>query len=357
MSLEAFGSTWKFSAPADRSGQWSLQDTRRNEELIRWGWAKLNNISESNTVSEKCRFHSKLDNAEVAVEQENVYPFGGESLINRALILRDKLAEIRLDVKPGRGESVRNFELETLTFPGNWQRIEIVAPLPAPGEEWQLETLEIPENGTWESAEPFAVLLLTDEDNFQLEVGIGGDWWRMLGEGNTLWQLTRTADHITLNARLVSIPEDAEVFRRPWRFNYYLSWGRKNSAVLPPANDAATLQPDLNKELHCECFRAPAVRKYLRKLLRQQQSNTVSVVLQLPAASVCDEAGHLERPGKKTLRHGNLDELFALYSWGNRTLGEGRELRIELPGDSLFRKLPSGRYLSNPPGEASVREI
>ena len=117
------------------------------------------------------------------------------------------------------------------------------------------------------------------------------------------------------------------------------------------------LTPDPAQAVNCECFQAPAVRKYLRKIVRQQQETSGNVHLNLPDVQSCDDAGHLERPGKKALRHWGLDELFALYSWGNRTLGWDRTLRIMLPEDSIFRKFPSVRYLSNPPGETALREL
>ena len=356
MNLEAFGNGWKFAAAGD-GGQWSLLDTRRGSTIADWLWASLNGISELNCVSEKCRFHSKLDNCEVVVEQENVYPFGGESIIDRSLVLRDKLAEVRLDVKPGRGEIVRKFELETLTFPGEWQQVEIIRQLPEAAGAWHLERLPDNTGVIYSSPQPFALLLLTDSNGFQLEMGIGGDWWRMLGQGNTLWQIEQNAGAVSVKACVVDLPEDAENNRRPWRFNYYLAWGSKKSAQIFADNESEILTVDLLATLNCSCFRAPAVRKYLRKVIRQQQEKTASVILQLPEPEVCDDAGHLERPGKKSLRHWDWDELFALYSWGNRTLGEGRTLTVKLPENSLFGKLPSGRYLGNPPGEASVREL
>ena len=109
---------------------------------------------------------------------------------------------------------------------------------------------------------------------------------------------------------MVDIADNEEIQRRPWRFNYYLAWGKKSS-ILPPGKDEEVLTPELKKLANSECFRAPAVRKVLRKLLRQQQENSGNVLMMLPDVKVCDDAGHLERPGKKLLRHWDLDELFA----------------------------------------------
>ncbi len=355
MKFEAFGNAWKFGAAAERSNQWVLSDTRRGTDIAVWHWSRLNGISEADALNEKCRFHGKLDNSEVTVESQNVFPFGGESVIDRSLVLRDKLMEVRLDVKPGRGEAVRTFELEKMYFPGEFTSIKMIAKLPEPGGDFQLQTLDLPIGGKYESITPFALLVLTGEDGFQIEMGCSGDWWRMLGAGNTRWSIERSADGVAVNAKLVDISEAEDIERRPWRFNYYLSWGRCGGSLLPGRE--TVLNPALQAEVQTECFRAPAVRKLLRKLVRQQQATDNNILLKLPDVSVCDAAGHLERPGKKSLRHWDLDELFALYSWGNRALGDGRTLRIELPENSVFRRLPSSYYLSNAPGEASVREI
>lgn len=357
MKLEAFGDGWKFAAAGCRQSAWRLSDTRRGEDILLINWAKLNGCSEADALSEKCRFHSKLDNAEAVVESLNVYPFGGESSIERTLSLRGKLAEIKIDIKPGRGEFVRDLELEELFFPGEFAKLEILRSIPAPGGEWQLETLPANAGTAYAEDKPFALLLLTDADGFQIELGSGGDWWRTLGAGKVFWSIEIIPDGVAVKRQVIALADEEITERRPWRFNYYIAWGRNSAMRMLPDKEDTVLSPDLVKEVKCDCFRAPAVRKYLRKQLRHYQSDSGNVVLQLPAVKSCDDAGHLERPGKKSLRHWDLDELFAFYSWGNRTLGEGRTFTIQMPPESLFSKLPSGRYLANAPSLATVREL
>ncbi len=357
MNFESFGEGWRFSAVTNGKAAWILCDTRQGRELMEIGFARLNQTPERDAVNEKCRFHGKLDNTETAIESLNVYPFGGESAILRNMTLRGKLLEVRMDIKPGKGEVIRDLELEELFFPGEFTRIEMIKSVPAPGGSWQLEALDIKETVLYESCDPFAVLLLTSADNMQIELGSGGDWWRMQGAGDTFWGVKLSPDGVTVRRRVVAISADEVIERRPWRFNYYVAWGRKSSANLAADPGDVILTPDPAKAVNCECFQAPAVRKYLRKTVRQQQENSGNVHLNLPDVQSCDDAGHLERPGKKALRHWGLDELFALYSWGNRTLGEGRYLTVQLPENSIFRQLPSGRYLAQAPSEAAIREI
>lgn len=353
MKLEAFGNGWKFSA-GNEPNSWNLLDTRQGEELLTLKQAKLNNVSEADALQEKCRFHGKLDNLEVEVESRSVYPFGGESVIDRTHNLRGNLLEVKVDIKPGRGEVVRDLELEDVVFPGEFTKVEILAPLPEPGADWQFTALPVTDGATWQNSQPFAVLLLTRTDGIKLELGCGGDWWRTCGAGNTAWSIEKNAEAVTVKRKVIAIDNDVELERRPWRFNYYIAWNRGSSAVLQPGKDDIVLKFDPGAA--GSCFAAPAVRKYLRKLIRQQLEKSGNVILEMADVKSCADASHLERPGKKALLHWDLCELFALYSWGNRALGEDRNLTIELPETSVFRTLPSGKYLANTPTEAMVRE-
>lgn len=357
MKLEAFGPAWKFFIPDDHSCAWTLLDTRQGEELVNIVWGKLNNISEKDALNEKCRFHSKLDNREVQIESANVYPFGGESLLERNLKLRDKLLEVCVDVKPGRGETVRSFELEDLIIPGEFSKIEIIRNLPEAGQDWQLEPLTATEDILYSAPQPWVAIVLTKVNGTILEIGIGGDYWRMQGCGDTLWQIIRNQDAVVLKSRPVALTAEETVERRPWRFSYYIAWGRNSSTRLMAEKNDITITPEVGKDLECSCFRAPSVRRTLRKFIRREQESSGNLHLILPDVTACQDAAHLERPGKKSLAHWDLEELFALYSWGNRQLGGERLLNIELPENSIFRKLPSGKYLSSIPGDCSIREI
>ncbi len=357
--LEAFGSAWTFRDGDGRQSSQVLTDTRRNTVLAQFGWASLNRLSEVEALADGRRFHARLDGAEVDFETRSVYPFGGEGAIERNFVLRDGLMEVCVDVKPGRGEAVRDFELETVTFPGDWVRVELVPELPAPGGEWNWKTLAADGEILYESAAPFALLLLTAADGFQVELGAGCDWWRLTSGGIAeadAWQIRRDGAGIHVRRRMIAVPAETQIERRAWRFNYYLAWsdGRKREAlgrfsVLPAVEPA--------KEAGSDCRRAPAVRKWLRKLLRRAADGDSHLELQLAAPTVCDDAGHLERPGKQSLRHWDLDEIFALYAWGNRQAGSGRVLKITLPETSCWKKMPSGRYLENtPPGAVGLRD-
>lgn len=354
MKLEAYGNSWKFSA-GSKPNSWVLSDVRKGEELFELQTARLNGIPEADALQEKCRFHGKLDNLEVEVESLNIYPFGGESAIGRTHNLRGNLLEVKVDIKPGKGEVVRNLELEDVIFYGEFTKAELIASMPEPSEKWEITPLVLADGTLWQNTAPFAVLLLTRADGTVLEMGCGGDWWRTCGAGNTAWSIEKDSDKITVKRKVIAIADDVEIERRPWRFNYCIAWGRASAAALCPGKYDITLEFD--PKVAGSCFAAPAVRKYLRKLVRQQLDKSGNVILQVPDVKSCDDASHLERPGKKSLRHWDMCELFSLYSWANRTLGGERSFTIQLPQESIFRNLPSGKYLANPPTMASVREL
>lgn len=354
MNLEAFGNGWKFSA-ASAGNSWCLLDTRHGEELFELKCARLNNVSEADALQEKCRFHGKLDNQEVEIESQNVYPFGGEAVIGRTYSLRGNLLEVKVDIKPGRGETVRDLALEDVVFSGGFSKLEMISALPEPGQLWVKQTLPPADGVIWQNTTPFAVLILTKSDGTVLELGCGGDWWRTCGCGNTAWSIEKTADCVIVKRQVVAIADDVEIERRPWRFNYYIAWNRSSVSNLPPGKDDIILEFD--PQIAGSCFTAPAVRKYLRKMIRQQLDKTGNIILKTADVKSCDDSAHLERPGKKALRHWDLSELFALYSWANRALGGERTFTVELPAESIFRKLPSGKYLANTPSEAMVREL
>ncbi|MBO5924099.1 MAG: hypothetical protein J6Q81_06255 [Lentisphaeria bacterium] len=354
MKLEAYGNSWKFSAGSSPNS-WVLSDVRKGEDLFELQTALLNNISEADALQEKCRFHGKLDNQEVEVESLSVYPFGGESAIGRTHNLRGNLLEVKVDIKPGRSEVVRNLELEDAVFYGEFTKAEMLSTMPEPGKNWEFAQLNLADGTIWQHTTPFAVLLLTRADGTVLEMGSGGDWWRTCGTGNTAWSIVKAADKIIVKRKVIAIADDVEIERRPWRFNYYIAWNKTSAAAICAGKDDIILEFD--PQAAGNCFAAPAVRKYLRKLIRQQLDKPGNVVLQVPDVKSCDDAAHLERPGKKQLRHWDMCELFALYSWGNRALGEDRSLVIRLPQESVFSKLPSGKYLANLPSLAAVREL
>lgn len=321
-------------------------DLRRNETLCEIGYACLNGLSESDALNTLRRFHGRLDRTEASLETKSLYPFGGEALIKRSFTFFDQLFTVCVDIQPGRGETVKTLELEPLTFPGSWSRIEAVKALPQPGSKWELETLDIAEGETFTAAEACSLIVLTDENQNQIEVGIGSDYWRDRGQGDVQYQIIRTAEAVTVKRRVLAFTDENLPERRPWRFSYYLAFGSRRNGYNDTVNDGALIAPDMLAEVHMLCRRAPAARRYLRKLIRQQISRASSVTLQLAEPVVCDDAGHLERPGKKALLHWDMDELIALQSWGCRTLGETGLLRIIFPADSIFRQLPSGRILA-----------
>ena len=83
--------------------------------------------------------------------------------------------------------------------------------------------------------------------------------------------------------------------------------------------------------------------------LRQEaaEGNSDHLTLAVEPPALCDVAAHLERPKRERLPHWNLTEMAAFHDWAARQLAP-RRFRMEFPAGSIFRDLPSGRYLADP---------
>ena len=367
------GDSWSFRPGDGREALWILRDTRRRRELCRFGGGTLNHLAETGALCTRLRRHGRADRRGAEVETVSDYPFGGEARILRQYTLRDGFMEICVDVRPGRGEAVRDFLLDELSFPGEWSSIRIAADFPAPGSAPQdLAELDSSHTGTlWEGAEAPLVILLTAPDGSMLEIGSGDDLWRLpeqSGECTRNVRLERdAAGTLILHRAMLHWNDEAVVERRPWRFRYYLAWsdGRKREALgnfrridlaevaVPPEGRT---QNDASGAL---CWQSPAARKALRKFLRQEAAaeNPGHLTLAVEAPALCTAAAHLERPRRGELPHWNLTEMAAFHDWAARLLAP-RLFRMEFPADSIFGKLPSGFYLRNTPyGEVDLPEL
>lgn len=367
------GDSWSFRPGDGRTALWVLRDTRRGRDLCRFGGCTLNRLPETDALCTRLRRHGRDDGSGANVETLSGYPFGGEAQIQRQYTLYDGFLETCVDVKPGRGEAVRELFLDTLTFPGEWSSVRIAAELPAPGAAPQTLTELAPAgSGTlWEGAETPLVIVLAAPDGSMLEIGSGDDLWKLPQDSETCprsIKLERSASgDLTLVRSLLNWPDDAATERRPWRFRYYLAWsdGRRRDPVgkfrrieLDDWNVPAEGRAD-NRPGGAVCWHAPAARKALRKQLRQEAAaaGTDHLTLTVAPPARCDAAAHLERPKREKLPHWNLTEMADFHDWAARQLAP-RRFRMEFPAGSIFRDLPSGHYLGNPVrGKVALPEL
>ncbi len=371
----AAGAAWTLTPGDGMAAFWILRDTRRNCELARLTGAAVNGLREAEAIELRRRQHGRGDGTGAELETLASYPFGGEAEIARRMMVRDGFIAVCVDVKPGRGEIVRQFDLDGWVFPGEWQQAAMVLEFPAAGTAPAgLEPLALDRDGVlWEGAAPPLLMVLTDADGFQLEVGAGDDWWRLAGDGVAgncpRCRIERTADGIVLRREVLNLAEDMALERRPWRFNYYLAWsdGRRREALggfkqlaladLPDPEEGRICGEDMAAVAGSRCWQAPATRKLLRKLVRREAASGESghLTLTVSSPSACMAAAHLERPARKILAHWPLGEMVDFHDWAGRQLGE-RAFRLEFPADSLWHRLPSGRYLENTPvGKVELR--
>ena len=366
------GSSWRWCAGKGAQDDfWRLTDTLCNREWCRLGGAVLNELPEEGAVAVKFRRHSRNDGTLAELETVSGYPFGGEAEVARRIAVRDGFLDVCVDVKPGRGEIVQRLELDVLRFPGVWKSLEIVPEPPVAGEvSDRLLTVECAGEGVvWEAERPPLLMLLSDDDGGRLELGAGDDLWRLDNPGGGCrprCTIVRDADGaLALHREVLNWSDDVAPERRPWRFRYYIAWsdGRKREA-LGDFREIALAELPIPPEGRCGnaengpvCWKSPAARKILRKMLRREAASGEKCHLSLSVAppAVCGSAAHLERPRRGTLAHWQLTEMVEFHDWAARQLGN-RRFRMAFPERSLWSGLPSGLYLWNtPPGRAELR--
>ena len=313
---------------------------RDGAPLLTFGGLRCDDFEERNTLVTRFRKHLTDDRLAGSLVLENTIPFGGEYRLRRTLELVDRRALVTLDVTPGAG--LRTLELEPLCAPGPWRELRIRL---FDGTEYRRTPGAEPEC-YYAGATPILALQLRGEDGRELEIGVGGDLWRHAGaEADGLFEVSGQRDEIRCRRRPLALPETDDQHRRTRRFCSYFCWNW--TAEPPPAPDrelpfaTAELPPSAfrlaadARPLPEPCLTAAATRRRLRDLLRRE-SGPGLLALALPEPGVCHDAAHLERPGKKSLLHADLDDYFELHAWAGRQLARtGGALLLKLPGDRL----------------------
>lgn len=233
--------------------------------------------------------------------------------------------------------------------------------------------------GTPPLAPPPLSLILIDEQENKLELGMGNDLWRwdagIGGETNRLeHRLERNDQGQLFFRRRVSIAENSTAELRPdprtYRFSWYAAWTREQSEdpVMPPVTDIPHLPcviwkksgsiyqipetgdapllidfqhanwPDslrccpprsaaVSAEPAAPCLVSAAVMRRLKKTIRQIKARThpkQPLIFTGLSPQVCTAAHHTQRKGQR--RHWDLSSLLEFGHWTRFTLGSGRPL-------------------------------
>ncbi len=340
---------------------------------------KLGKISEAYGIVKKNQHHQTVDGLRQSVSLSQVIPFGAEPNLKREVAFCANHATISSYIELKGNLKIDRFNIDPLFLPGSWKRIGII-PIPAcgdaiPAPQWH--ELDGSEQLIYDETVPFLVCMLENSDGEIIEIGTGNDLWR--------WQSAGTVDGasasftVSVGAEGVSIERNVFVFaeatvmeNRPWRFKWYLAWGKRGEKVDFPkisrpfavnckfsvdpdkpsvfdlstakiADVAAVVDHD-NKLVAAYCLEAAMIMKQLRKFIRSatQHCDDECLVFIGIEPHICSSSSHLDRHKKASLVHWDIMSLFDFYDWALRQLAKS-ELKLKImPGEtSAAMELPS----------------
>ena len=275
-------------------------------------------FSESSGLSEKLRKHFANDGLSAEAESVNVIPFGCEYHVARQWKFAGNCGELTCDIAADNGGRIHELTLEEITFTGRAVAVEY----------WLLGSAEVitaPAEGVICEGSTLPVRVkVTFDDGIAAEFYCGDDFWRHNCAANypgaaASHRIYAADDGIHWVRQVLSVPEDQEVEKRPWRFKALFGAGKA---------DAAGVNSETSARFTAEgCFAAPVLRRNFRAFIRKQQAN--GVLLTVAGKAVCDDGSHINRPGK-AVQHGMIGELFDEYLWASSAMArKGGSFAIE----------------------------
>ena len=106
---------------------------------------------------------------------------------------------------------------------------------------------------------------------------------------------------------VLTVPEETEVEKRPWRFKSIFAVSGGDETV--PGGSMVTFDG---------CFAAAAKHRDFRSFIRKQPAGS-SVAVTVSGGVFCSDGSHVSRPGKEVL-HGMFGEIFDEYIWGGSAM-------------------------------------
>ena len=278
-----------------------------DSKVLGIGRIKTGSFDESLGLAEKLCRHLANGALSASAESENVIPFGCEYRVKRQWKFSGNIGELTDDIAADNGGIINDLALEPVTFYGAASEVSVLLDgensprvSAADGVIYDGETL------------PVAVKVLF-KDGHAAEFYCGDDFWRhrcasALPGGKARHTITAGEDRVVWERKVLTLPEDVEAEKRPWRFKTLFAVSGENTA-------AGTQNADLQLN---GCAASPVIHKQLRRFIRKQQENS-AVVIGIAGDICCEDGSHVSRPGKK-IAHGMLGEIFDEYIWSNSVM-------------------------------------
>lgn len=307
-SFRTGSGNWQMTSfPAGKTVLELNNDTRTLMRINRGSFAGFAEIS---ALPEIFRLHRAEDSLSASLESRSVIPFGSEFKVERDIVITDGAASMVTSVAACNRGEVGNITLETLEFPGPWAKVNYLL-----YGESKLHSCKFRENGEFYSGSELPWFIQVEyRDGSKAEFMTGSDVWRHRAasrmEGvDSSFRIADTDGTLTFERNILIYAEETPVEKRPWQFESLFAWSTPLEDI--PAGGTLFAVPG--------CLAARNVQRSLRHAVRSAETD---LILTDYKAAFCNEAAHIDRPGKKVLEHIDIQELFQFYCWGNRQLNK-----------------------------------
>ena len=320
---------------------------------------KLGKISEAYGIVKKFQHHQTVDGLRQSVNLSTVIPFGAEPNLKREIAFCANHATISSYIELKGNLKVDRLNIDPLFLPGEWQRIGIIN-IPACGEVipqpiWH--DLDGSEQVVYDNKKPFLVCLLENSAGEIIEIGTGNDLWRWqaadsMAGASASFTVRVAADGVSIDRNVFVFDEATAMENRPWRFKWYLAWGKSGGKVEYPKitrpfavnckfstepdkpsvfdlttakiADVAAVIDDDNQVVGAYCLEAAMIMKQLRKFIRSATEHCDDDCLVFTGIEphICASSSHLDRHKKVSLVHWDIMSLLEFYDWSLRQLAK-----------------------------------
>jgi hypothetical protein len=340
------------------TGAWRAEFSLAEETLMRFYLGdrlmldlkpvQINKQSEAQCLPKKARIHRKIDGLSLSYNVSNLIPFGSEPKIDRDFDFTDGFAQVIQDINPGKRSAAEKLTVDSMSLPGPWSRVAVLA-IPGAGKSLpQLEWIELDgktDKVLFDESYPFLAVILESPDGKRFEIGSGDDLWRWgiagdLANCSAKFSVCANKDSVEIVRTPILFDTESkdapEVERRTWRFKWYFAWSEAPTLKMSSDREQVTIDMAdfVEKGAKHSCMHSMFSRKKLRQTLRGIIANNenADIVLANTQAHICNQKNHLDRSTKKNFLHWDAWDLMELFVWANRkALTTGCSFRITPP--------------------------
>ena len=346
----ASGEGFEFSLFA--RGKFSARLTLGGRERLALGRVTLEEkFSETGALEKKLRRHEAADLLSIGLEDLHELPFGCEYAIARDFEISDGFADCSCDVSALHFGRVGSLDLEPVIFCGDPCKASF---LTSDGKTFR--EVELAEDAELYSGKlPLLMVAASWPDGSGVEHAVGTDLWRHcaaqnIPDASSEFTLSFCGGELIYERRVLIYGKEAVPEKRPWRFKNLISWHSGGVPDGAPAEAEAFSVPG--------CQVNSAARRETRRRVR---SAAGALVMTGASPCLCENASHVDRPGREGFRHFDLAEYVSFRLWANRHLMKsGGSLTVRIDEKNLFYNTVAARNLQRiprrlePAGEENV---